>query len=84
MYSFSWNLIIDSFLITIWQPLNMDHFHNVRKMASEIYAYAPDARVLTTYYCGMIPFLWMSNVLITYLFLDFTYFFPHYVIVQPP
>lgn len=34
----------------------MDHFHNVRKMASEIYAYAPDARVLTTYYCGMIPF----------------------------
>ncbi|CAG7896990.1 unnamed protein product [Brassica rapa] len=37
----------------LWdEPLNMDHFQNVRKMASEIYAYAPDARVLTTYYCG--------------------------------
>lgn len=57
----------------------MDHFHNVRKMASEIYAYAPDARVLTTYYCGMISFLWNSNVLITCLFLDFSIlltFFP--------
>lgn len=64
---------MDSFLITIrnfWQPLNMDHFHNVRKMASEIYAYAPDARVLTTYYCGTIIFLWNSHVLINSLFLD--------------
>ncbi|XP_010552495.1 PREDICTED: uncharacterized protein LOC104822840 isoform X1 [Tarenaya hassleriana] len=37
----------------LWdEPLNMEHYDNVRKMASEIHAYAPDARVLTTYYCG--------------------------------
>lgn len=31
----------------------MEHYDSVRSMASEIHAYAPDARVLTTYYCGM-------------------------------
>lgn len=76
----SWKLLIDSFLLptiqNIWQPLNMEHFDNVRKMASEIYAYAPDARVLTTYYCGMIFFSWKSLVLIDLLFLDFISFFP--------
>jgi hypothetical protein len=35
------------------QPLNLEHFDSIRNMASEIHAYAPDARVLTTYYCGM-------------------------------
>ncbi|KAG7573248.1 hypothetical protein ISN44_As09g015560 [Arabidopsis suecica] len=29
-------------------PLNMEHFDSVFKMASEYFAYAPDARVLTT------------------------------------
>ncbi|EFH55592.1 hypothetical protein ARALYDRAFT_902189 [Arabidopsis lyrata subsp. lyrata] len=31
----------------LWQPLNMEHFDSVSKMASENFAYA-DARVLTT------------------------------------
>lgn len=37
----------------LWdEPLHAEHFNNIRNMASEIYSYAPDARVLTTYYCG--------------------------------
>lgn len=37
----------------LWdEPLNMEHYDSVRSMSSEIRAYAPDARVLTTYYCG--------------------------------
>ncbi|XVE69920.1 hypothetical protein DITRI_Ditri10aG0030100 [Diplodiscus trichospermus] len=37
----------------LWdEPLNMEQYESVRTMASEIHAYAPDARVLTTYYCG--------------------------------
>ncbi|KAJ0024655.1 hypothetical protein Pint_08925 [Pistacia integerrima] len=37
----------------LWdEPLNMEHYNSVRNMASDIHAYAPDARVLTTYYCG--------------------------------
>lgn len=37
----------------LWdEPLNVEHFQSIRKMASEIFAHAPDARVLTTYYCG--------------------------------
>ncbi|KAH9758630.1 DUF4091 domain-containing protein [Citrus sinensis] len=37
----------------LWdEPLNMEHYSSVRNMASELRAYAPDARVLTTYYCG--------------------------------
>ncbi|XP_022131873.1 uncharacterized protein LOC111004904 isoform X2 [Momordica charantia] len=37
----------------LWdEPLNLEHYDSVRSMASEIHAYAPDARVLTTYYCG--------------------------------
>lgn len=35
------------------QPLNLEHYDSIRTMAAEIHAYAPDARVLTTYYCGM-------------------------------
>lgn len=31
----------------------MEHYDYVRNMATEIHTYAPDARVLTTYYCGM-------------------------------
>ncbi|XP_021896439.1 uncharacterized protein LOC110813556 isoform X1 [Carica papaya] len=37
----------------VWdEPLNMEHYDYVRNMATEIHTYAPDARVLTTYYCG--------------------------------
>ncbi|XP_059634137.1 uncharacterized protein LOC132276632 isoform X2 [Cornus florida] len=37
----------------LWdEPLNMEQYDSIRSMAREIYAYAPDARVLTTYYCG--------------------------------
>ncbi|KAK9989442.1 hypothetical protein SO802_029681 [Lithocarpus litseifolius] len=37
----------------LWdEPLNLEQNDSIRKMASEIHAYAPDARVLTTYYCG--------------------------------
>ena len=39
--------------INFWQPLNLEQYDSIRKMASEIHAYALDARVLTTYYCGM-------------------------------
>lgn len=34
------------------QPLNVEHYDSLRSMAAEIHVYAPDARVLTTYYCG--------------------------------
>ncbi|KAH7524071.1 uncharacterized protein LOC107420255 [Ziziphus jujuba] len=37
----------------LWdEPLNLEQYDSVRNMASEIRAYAPDARILTTYYCG--------------------------------
>lgn len=36
-----------------WQPLNMEHYDSLRTLASEVHAYAPDARVLTTYYTGI-------------------------------
>ncbi|PIN06974.1 hypothetical protein CDL12_20462 [Handroanthus impetiginosus] len=37
----------------LWdEPLNLEHYEAVRSMASEIHAYAPDARIMTTYYCG--------------------------------
>ncbi|XP_071923674.1 uncharacterized protein [Coffea arabica] len=37
----------------LWdEPLNVEHYDSVRTMASEIHAYAPDARILTSYYCG--------------------------------
>lgn len=37
----------------LWdEPLNLEHYDAVRRMAREIHAYAPDSRVLTTYYCG--------------------------------
>lgn len=51
--------------INFWQPLNLEQYDSIRKMASEIHAYAPDARVLTTYYCGMNS---LPSVLITHFF----------------
>lgn len=37
----------------LWdEPLNSEQYDSIRRMASEIHAQAPDARVLTTYYCG--------------------------------
>ncbi|KAL6995660.1 hypothetical protein U1Q18_005794, partial [Sarracenia purpurea var. burkii] len=37
----------------LWdEPLNLEQYDSIRSMASGIHAYAPDARVLTTYYCG--------------------------------
>lgn len=37
----------------LWdEPLNSEHYDNIRSMATQIHAYAPDARVLTTYYTG--------------------------------
>jgi hypothetical protein len=36
----------------------------VRSMASKIHTYAPDARVLTTYYCGMNSLIALSDMLI--------------------
>ncbi|XP_047180537.1 uncharacterized protein LOC124847162 isoform X3 [Vigna umbellata] len=37
----------------LWdEPLNLEQYDSVRNMASDIHAYAPDARILTTYYCG--------------------------------
>ncbi|KAJ6973663.1 hypothetical protein NC653_033870, partial [Populus alba x Populus x berolinensis] len=37
----------------LWdEPLNLEQYDMVRNMASKIHTYAPDARVLTTYYCG--------------------------------
>ncbi|KAL4310737.1 hypothetical protein GQ457_01G009770 [Hibiscus cannabinus] len=34
------------------QPLNMEQYESLCNIASGIHAYAPDARALTTYYCG--------------------------------
>ncbi|KAL6012364.1 hypothetical protein ACLOJK_002851 [Asimina triloba] len=40
----------------LWdEPLNMEQYNSVRSMSNELRAYAPDARVLTTYYCGIRP-----------------------------
>ncbi|EYU45131.1 hypothetical protein ABFS82_03G056700 [Erythranthe guttata] len=37
----------------LWdEPLNLEHYQAIRNMASEVHAYAPDARIMTTYYCG--------------------------------
>ncbi|KAK8923438.1 hypothetical protein KSP39_PZI019694 [Platanthera zijinensis] len=37
----------------LWdEPLNMEQYELIRRMSSEIRTYAPDARVLTTYYSG--------------------------------
>jgi len=36
----------------MFQPLNLQQCEKIRNNSSEIKAYAPDARVLTTYYCG--------------------------------
>ncbi|KAF8022839.1 hypothetical protein BT93_F0376 [Corymbia citriodora subsp. variegata] len=37
----------------LWdEPLNSEQYDSIRRMASEIHAQAPDARVLTSYYCG--------------------------------
>ncbi|CAM6094606.1 unnamed protein product [Calypogeia fissa] len=37
----------------LWdEPLGMEQYGHIRNMSEEIRAIAPDARVLTTYYCG--------------------------------
>lgn len=37
----------------LWdEPLNLEQYDSIRNMSAEIRDYAPDARVLTTYYCG--------------------------------
>ncbi|CAI9116714.1 OLC1v1017940C1 [Oldenlandia corymbosa var. corymbosa] len=37
----------------LWdEPLNVEHYNAIRTLAAEIHAYSPEARVLTTYYCG--------------------------------
>lgn len=37
----------------LWdEPLNLEQYDALRNLAIELHAYAPDARVLTTYYCG--------------------------------
>lgn len=37
----------------LWdEPMNIEQYKTLRNMASEIHAYAPDARIMTTYYCG--------------------------------
>ncbi|RYR41079.1 hypothetical protein Ahy_A08g037474 isoform A [Arachis hypogaea] len=37
----------------LWdEPLNFEQYDSLRNMASAIHAYAPDARILTTYYTG--------------------------------
>lgn len=38
--------------VLLLQPLNVQQYDAIRHQASEIHAYAPDARVLTTYYSG--------------------------------
>lgn len=34
------------------QPVGFEQYENIRRMSEEIRTFAPDARVLTTYYCG--------------------------------
>ncbi|KAG9440935.1 hypothetical protein H6P81_021100 [Aristolochia fimbriata] len=37
----------------LWdEPLNLEQYESIKKISNEIRSYAPDARVLTTYYCG--------------------------------
>lgn len=37
----------------LWdEPLRLEQYDKIHSMSGEIKAYAPDARVLTTYYCG--------------------------------
>ncbi|CAA7404265.1 unnamed protein product [Spirodela intermedia] len=37
----------------LWdEPLNLEQYNSIRDMSADIRSYAPDARVLTTYYCG--------------------------------
>lgn len=42
-----------NYVLAFYQPLNLEQYDAVRNMASDIHAYAPDARILTTYYCGV-------------------------------
>ncbi|KAK6131194.1 hypothetical protein DH2020_035065 [Rehmannia glutinosa] len=46
------SIVACSFSGMISVPLNLEHYEAIRNMASEIHAYAPDARIMTTYYCG--------------------------------
>lgn len=46
----------------LWdEPLSMEQYELIRRMSSEIRTYAPDARVLTTYYSGPSDSLYAPN-----------------------
>jgi hypothetical protein len=34
------------------QPLNVDQYDMICNISNELKSYAPDVRILTTYYCG--------------------------------
>lgn len=51
------------------QPLNVQQYDAIRQQASEIHAYAPDARVLTTYYSGKRTSNWNLNAYCTHFLL---------------
>lgn len=55
----------------ILQPLNLEQYEMIQSMSSDIRAYAPDARVLTTYYCGETIFCYpfVANHEVHYIFL---------------
>lgn len=44
--------LIEYGIYGFFQPLNVQQYDAIRHQASDIHAYAPDARVLTTYYSG--------------------------------
>lgn len=58
--------------------MNLEQYDMIRSMSSEIRAYAPDARVLTTYYTGE-PVIWINNyaVIVTNLMLLLIHFWFH-------
>ncbi|KAG6434627.1 hypothetical protein SASPL_106265 [Salvia splendens] len=51
----------------LWdEPLNLEHYEAIRNMASEIQAYAPDARIMTTYYCAELHYCISCSTLLYY------------------
>ena len=39
-------------LFPIFQPLNVEQYDMICNISNELRSYAPDLRILTTYYCG--------------------------------
>ena len=39
-------------LFPIFQPLNVEQYDMICNISNELRSYAPDVRILTTYYCG--------------------------------